>query len=109
MKNLNGWYRIGVILSVIWAALVVFTGARTILWPKLETASVIQALCQSTHERQHKPVSSCDAEAAVAVRAAFAEAYPIPLYAVGGLLLGWGGTLTVAQAVRWVRVGFTKV
>lgn len=43
------------------------------------------------------------------MRAAFAEAYPIPLYAVGGLLLGWGGTLTVAQAVRWVRVGFTKV
>lgn len=41
MKNLNGWYRIGVILSVIWAALVVFIGARTILWRKLETASVM--------------------------------------------------------------------
>ncbi|MFN3807147.1 hypothetical protein [Asticcacaulis sp.] len=108
MKKLNGWYRIGLILSVIWVALVVVTGARSILWPKLETASVIQAACKFTRERQQNPVSSCDAEAAVAVRAAFAEAYPIPLYAVGGLLLGWGGTLTVAHAVRWVRAGFIK-
>lgn len=103
--KLNGWVRIGIVLSVLWSLFVVawlvseltsggtdvfFTQVVTktgeIVTPELRSNSFYDLI--PTHRAFRFP--------------AFAAVMFLPL------LVGWAVVLTVVQTLRWIGAGFTK-
>jgi hypothetical protein len=109
MGRLNGWQRIGAVLSILW----LLGGAVYSLseWNERKEGyrKYLRNVCYQTSDDKER--NNClDLVFAKAERA-----YPVSIF-LGGVLirgvipiiLGWGVALISVKTYKWIRVGFQK-
>jgi hypothetical protein len=105
IMRLNGWQRIGLVLSVLWAL-----GAG--IHERNKQANAANELFQSQYRmclEQADPVKNCNDT--VSLQAAMdATAYwpNVAFYAFGPVIAGWFVVLITIRTFRWVSDGFSK-
>jgi len=103
--RLNGWHRIGLVLSALWVL-----GAAIHVRNKQENAA--HDLFQSQYRmclEQESPVKNCSDT--VSLQAAMdATVYwsDVAFYAFGPAIAGWFIALITIRTFRWVSDGFSK-
>lgn len=116
MTRLNGWVRLGIVMSTVWIALATFVYVNEIINHPSFLGSQVPALHGYFHW-----VDDLDATAKAHAEAKargrdFSERYVFqkPTFSTLGyvalaflpVLIGWPGTYAIVWAFRWVREGF---
>ncbi len=103
--RLNGWQRIGIVLSVIWAVTGCGIGSYEANDNIITFASGLDHMCRAAN----RPIRECDAEFTANYRIA-AEANPVLLnWAIFGFApipLAWLIVYAFIGLWRWIRRGF---
>jgi hypothetical protein len=111
--RLNGWQRIGVIVSIMWA-IGGWIGANMSASRDLEEGLGFHyKICDETNSiaiAAHRPaIENCQAGADKWAAIIQSEhAYEAPIVALVPIPIGWGLVYAVLAIVAWVRKGFRK-
>jgi hypothetical protein len=107
IRRLNGWQRLGIVLSVLWIA-AVFAYALVELSRGPFSAKLLTEIVPSTTRESIKPSVKGDSDVVlapveprlIAVRIAIAVAVPV--------VAGWSFVYLLVLVARWIGAGFRK-
>ncbi len=102
--RLNGWQRIGLVLSVLWAL-----GAA--IHERNKQVDAAHELFQSQYRmclEQADAAKNCDNVSLQVAMDATAYWPDVAFYAFGPVMAGWLVVLITLRTFRWVSVGFSK-
>jgi hypothetical protein len=105
LKKLNGWQRIGVVLSVLWALYGFYLGNEIGLHQGDGAEAVLHLCTDAPHSDFNACYAQFDKEWSEAIKyhwdyAAFLSLVPIPL--------AWLAIYGLLALVRWIRAGFAS-
>jgi hypothetical protein len=114
MKKLNGWYRIGVVLSVLWL-LVANIGGFVILRSLIARdllarhSQCMDNAYQLPEVRWDAALEKCDIARAELSNTLWSGFWwQIPITSLVILALGWALVVVSVNTFRWIRAGFTQ-
>jgi hypothetical protein len=102
--RLNGWQRIGIVLSIVWAvgAAIHTRNAEVATWERL--ASTGYTLCMEAKQADY---AKCSAEMSATLMKAYDPYWPnIGFAALAPVLAGWIVAYLLLWIFRWVKRGF---
>jgi hypothetical protein len=103
MKRLNGWQRIGIILSVLWVIIGGFWTREIVFEELYAPAKMVFGSCLES-----RSTKDCDAEFQDWSRGVTDEKVNVinAIYTFTPLLLAWLLVYILMRLTRWVRAGF---
>lgn len=107
MKKLNGWQRIGVILSILWMLGAAIQTRNEQIEHARKMLDLNSTLCASMTHLECLSISNSKYTADLAVDAF--KLMEILIYALAPMLFGWLFAWLAIVVYRWVRVGFQGI
>lgn len=109
MKRLNGWQRLGVIVSVIWLPIGFLWGNSLFIQVQTDGPERVMMSCNKINSALGKPLEECYKQFHSAYAASIAGHWWAGVVAaILPLLLAWGLAWVGLCLGRWVHAGFTK-
>ena len=97
--KLNGWQRIGIVLSICWA---IGAWLQTNLWYAEEKSRIAALLCNPSND----PKPGADCWKRVYEDVGEPQTRDALLIALAPIPLAWLGVWGVVSTIRWIRRGF---
>lgn len=111
MRKLSGWFRLGIVVSAMWAAFTTFIYVNEIVnYPSFAAKSALHGYFKwvddpATTQKEAKTLGKEFAERYTFIKPDFKLAGYFQL-AVVPIVIGWLGVYLLVWMVRWVRDGF---
>lgn len=109
MNKLNGWLRIGIVLSVLWITASGIYVNRLVTEDGMKSMKMIYSLCINSGQLDDSQAKSCSQKAEEVFEAAVSQRYtdilgisliPLPIFWILAYLIFYTG--------RWIKRGFTR-
>jgi hypothetical protein len=109
MKRLNGWKRIGIVVSIVWFVCTYFYILNDEMGATTRYSVTIVDSCIDARGGVETPDNACLKEGEKYAEDELPEERrDAALYAFIPILFGWGFVYLVLFVVRWVRRGFAS-
>lgn len=105
--RLNGWQRIGVVLSVIWGMGGAVYQRSADVDRASNSAGFAMKVCEESQDLKHLGYEPCSAEFSKMFALDLEGSWGnVAIVAIGPILIGWMAAYLGLWTVRWVRKGF---
>jgi hypothetical protein len=104
---MNGWQRVGVIVSVLWILIAGFHAQNASVEFRTNLAVASMMSCEATYKTGLS--NQCDSRLTQGMEGAYSDAWAAgAIVGLGPVPFAWASAYLILFLVRWVRYGFNQ-